>query len=125
MKHYDGELPRPPFTRARFVARGTTMTDWQEKYMRLRDEHSDLKLAFNAKLEEVKRTNGQLTKIENLLKVKDKMDAAGGGGYGASVARADNDKIIKKLYDEKAALAARNAEQDKRLAKLRETRPIA
>ena len=40
----------------------------------MRDEHSALKLAYNAKVEEVKRTNVQLTKIENLLKMKDKMD---------------------------------------------------
>ena len=65
--------------------------------MRLRDEHSDLKLAFNSKVEEVKRTNVQLTKIENLLKMKDKMDAASGGGYATAVARAEQEKIIKKL----------------------------
>ena len=97
------------------------MADWQEKYMRLRDEHSDLKLAFNAKVEEVKRTNVQLTKIENLLKMKDKMDSAAGGGYASALARAEQEKIIKKLYDEKAALAAKNADGEKRIAKLRET----
>lgn len=50
---------------------------WQDKFLRLRDEHSALKLAYNAKVEEVKRTNVQLSKIENLLKMKDKMDTQG------------------------------------------------
>lgn len=45
--------------------------------MTLRDEHKALKLAYNAKVEEVKRTNVQLTKIENLLKMRDKMDTQG------------------------------------------------
>ena len=78
-----------------FLPLFTTMTDWKEKYMRLRDEHNDLKLAFNSKVEEVKRSNVQLTKIENLLKMKDKMDAAAGGGYASALARAEQEKIIK------------------------------
>lgn len=45
--------------------------------MTLRDEHKALKLTYNAKVEEVKRTNVQLTKIENLLKMRDKMDTQG------------------------------------------------
>jgi len=50
---------------------------WEDRYMKLRDDHSALKLAYNAKVEEVKQTHVQLTKIENLLKIKDKMDAQG------------------------------------------------
>ena len=89
--------------------------------MRLRDEHSALKLAFNAKVEEVKRTNVQLTKIEALLKTKDKMDIQGGGaGYMSSMARVENEKVIKTLYEEKASLEAKFAESERRATKLRD-----
>ena len=47
------------------------------RYLKLRDDHNNLKLSFNLKIEEVKRTNVQLLKIENLLKTKEKMDAQG------------------------------------------------
>jgi hypothetical protein len=53
------------------------------RYMTLRDEHKALKLAYNSKVEEVKRTNVQLTKIENLLKMKDKMDTQGNAFFSA------------------------------------------
>ena len=43
---------------------------WEEKFMRLQEDNLALKKKFNDKKEEVKQTNVQLTKIENLLKLK-------------------------------------------------------
>ena len=67
---------------------------WREKFMRLQEDNLALKKKFNDKQEEVKQTNVQLTKIENLLKLKDKLDTQNDGtGYLSSLMRAENDKV--------------------------------
>eukprot|EP00618_Florenciella_parvula_P035425 CAMPEP_0119482828 /NCGR_PEP_ID=MMETSP1344-20130328/10518_1 /TAXON_ID=236787 /ORGANISM="Florenciella parvula, Strain CCMP2471" /LENGTH=1126 /DNA_ID=CAMNT_0007517281 /DNA_START=194 /DNA_END=3571 /DNA_ORIENTATION=+ len=95
---------------------------WEEKFMRLQEDNLALKKKFNDKKEEVKQTNVQLTKIENLLKLKDKLDAQNDGtGYMSSLMRAENEKLIKKLYTEKAEAEGNAKKLEAQNKKLRET----
>eukprot|EP00616_Rhizochromulina_sp_CCMP1243_P017368 CAMPEP_0118972230 /NCGR_PEP_ID=MMETSP1173-20130426/8598_1 /TAXON_ID=1034831 /ORGANISM="Rhizochromulina marina cf, Strain CCMP1243" /LENGTH=162 /DNA_ID=CAMNT_0006921751 /DNA_START=26 /DNA_END=510 /DNA_ORIENTATION=+ len=94
------------------------MDDWHDKYLRLRDEHNSLKKDYEEKRREVETLNVQLTKIENLLKAKDRRE---GGAYTSSLARQENEKIIKQLYLEKAALQGRNVDLEKRNKKMMDT----
>ena len=45
-------------------------SDWKDRYQRLQTQHRELTKQYNEKTEQLKRTNVQLTKIENLLKQK-------------------------------------------------------
>lgn len=48
--------------------------DWKESYHSLRSEHSELQRKYHERTEELKRTNVQLSKIENLMRVKERLD---------------------------------------------------
>ena len=68
----------------------------------------DFEKKFNDKKEEVKQTNVQLTKIENLLKLKDKLDTQNDGtGYMSSLARAENEKVLARIDTTAAAVRER------------------
>ena len=61
----------------------SAMTDYKEAYHALRSQHSELQRQYHERTEELKRTNVQLSKIENLMRTKERLDASGGGGGGA------------------------------------------
>ncbi|KAH8052323.1 thromboxane A2 receptor binding protein [Aureococcus anophagefferens] len=85
----------------------------------LRSQHSELQRQYHERTEELKRTNVQLSKIENLMRTKERLDASGGGGGGApssAALRGEHETIIKGLYQDKARLERRNGELGARAA---------
>ena len=54
--------------------RATTM-DYKDAYHALRSQHSDLQRKYHDRAEELKRTNVQLSKIEHLMRAKERMEA--------------------------------------------------
>ena len=93
------------------------MTDYKEAYHALRSQHSELQRQYHERTEELKRTNVQLSKIENLMRTKERLDASGGGGGGApssAALRGEHETIIKGLYQDKARLERRNGELERK-----------
>ena len=48
--------------------------DYKDAYHALRSQHSDLQRKYHDRAEELKRTNVQLSKIENLMRAKERME---------------------------------------------------
>ena len=48
--------------------------DYKDAYHALRSQHSDLQSKYHDRAEELKRTNVQLSKIENLMRAKERME---------------------------------------------------
>ena len=59
--------------------------DYKDAYHALRSQHSDLQRKYHDRAEELKRTNVQLSKIENLMRAKERME--GGPPTGAALAQ--------------------------------------
>ena len=79
--------------------------DYKDAYHALRSQHSDLQRKYHDRAEELKRTNVQLSKIENLMRAKERME---GGPPTTLAMREENEAIIKGLYQDKARLERRN-----------------
>ena len=47
--------------------------DYKDAYHALRSQHSDLQRKYHDRAEELKRTNVQLSKIENLMRAKERI----------------------------------------------------
>lgn len=94
--------------------------DYKDAYHALRSQHSDLQRKYHDRAEELKRTNVQLSKIEQLMRTKERLDA-GGGPPTTLAMREENEAIIKGLYQDKARLERRNGELDRRCRLLTET----
>mmetsp|Transcript_13726 Transcript_13726/g.42525 ORF Transcript_13726/g.42525 Transcript_13726/m.42525 type:complete len:2018 (+) Transcript_13726:191-6244(+) len=85
--------------------------DYKDAYHALRSQHSDLQRKYHDRAEELKRTNVQLSKIENLMRAKERME---GGPPTTLAMREENEAIIKGLYQDKARLERRNGELDRK-----------
>ena len=85
--------------------------DYKDAYHALRSQHSALQRKYHDRAEELKRTNVQLSKIENLMRAKERME---GGPPTTLAMREENEAIIKGLYQDKARLERRNGELDRK-----------
>ena len=85
--------------------------DYKDAYHALRSQHSDLQRKYHDRAEELKRTNVQLSKIENLMRAKERLE---GGPPTTLAMREENEAIIKGLYQDKARLERRNGELDRK-----------
>ena len=85
--------------------------DYKDAYHALRSQHSDLQRKYHDRAEELKRTNVQLSKIEHLMRAKERME---GGPPTTLAMREENEAIIKGLYQDKARLERRNGELDRK-----------
>ena len=85
--------------------------DYKDAYHALRSQHSDLQRKYHDRAEELKRTNVHLSKIENLMRAKERME---GGPPTTLAMREENEAIIKGLYQDKARLERRNGELDRK-----------
>ena len=65
--------------------------DYKDAYHALRSQHSDLQRKYHDRAEELKRTNVQLSKIENLMRAKERME---GGPPTTLAMREENEAII-------------------------------
>ena len=87
--------------------------DYKDAYHALRSQHSDLQRKYHDRAEELKRTNVQLSKIEQLMRTKERMDA-GGGPPTTLAMREENEAIIKGLYqDSKDRISQQNTREEK------------
>lgn len=85
--------------------------DWKDKYHLLRAQHTELLRKYHERTEELKRTHVQLSKIENLIRVRERLDAK---QRGSSMLDAEKENVVKGLYHDKAKLEARCHEIEKR-----------
>jgi hypothetical protein len=91
---------------------------FEERYLRLRDEHGGLTQRCNEQEDTIRRMNTKLAQIEKSLKLKQRLDASGAAPLDSAQVHLIADSYMSSRFAVEILLLLRNIRRSKKFGKL-------